>query len=195
MGGPNTHPTNPRWQPSAILKQPLNRHISAIVWSLLMKFGILAPIGPHTGRQIVKISNFSKTKMAAAAILKNHKNRDITAMDWPIFAKFGMIMQNGSLNRPDSWKNLNCQNPRWRTAAILKTVKSPYLRNRLTDFNEIWHRDVDWPPTGDRPLKYRFFKNQDGGGRHLEKPQKSRYHNNGLADLRKIWRDYAKWVS
>ena len=25
-----------------------------------------------------------------------------------------------------------------RTAAIVKTVKSPYLRNRLTDFDEIW---------------------------------------------------------
>jgi len=44
-----------------------------------MKFGALAQIGPYRG-QIVKISNFSKTKMAAAAILKNHKNRDITAM-------------------------------------------------------------------------------------------------------------------
>jgi len=50
---------------------------------------------------IVKISKFSKTKMAAAAILKNHKNRDITTTDCQIFAKFGMIMQNKSLNRPD----------------------------------------------------------------------------------------------
>jgi len=31
--------------------------------------------------QTIEISNFSKTKMAAAAILKNHKNRNITAMD------------------------------------------------------------------------------------------------------------------
>jgi len=44
--------------------------------------------------QMVKISNLSKTKMAAAAILKNHKNRDITAMHRPIFAKFGTIMQS-----------------------------------------------------------------------------------------------------
>jgi len=36
---------------------------------------------PHTGGKIVKISKFSKNKMAAAAILKDHKNRDITAMD------------------------------------------------------------------------------------------------------------------
>jgi len=62
-------------------------------------------------------------------------------------------MQNGSLNRPDGRKNLNFQNPRWRTAAILKTDKSPYLRNRLTDFDEIWHDDADWPPTKDKPLK------------------------------------------
>jgi len=69
-------------------------------------------------------------------------------------------------------KNLNFQNPRWRTAANMKTVKSPYLRNRLTDFDEIWHGDADWPPTGDTQLKFRI-KKHDGGGRHLEKPHKS----------------------
>jgi len=37
-------------------------------------------LAPYRG-QTVKISNFSKTKMAAAAIVKNHKNRDITAAD------------------------------------------------------------------------------------------------------------------
>jgi len=43
----------------------------------------------------------------------------------------------------------------------MKTVKSPYLRNRLTDFDEIWHGDADWPPTGDTPLKFPiFFKNK-----------------------------------
>jgi len=34
-----------------------------------MKFGTVMQIGPYGG-QTVKISNFSKTKMAAAAILK-----------------------------------------------------------------------------------------------------------------------------
>jgi len=42
-----------------------------------------------------------------------------------------------------SLKNVNFQNPRWRMAAILKTVKSLYLRNRLTDFAEIWHGEAD----------------------------------------------------
>jgi len=53
-------------------------------------------------------------------------------------------------------------------AAILKNVKSPYLRNRLTDFHEIWHDDEYLPPTADRPLKFRIFEIQDGGSRHLE---------------------------
>jgi len=48
----------------------------------------------------------------------------------------------------------NLTNPRWRTAAILKTVKSPYLCNRLTDFDEIWRDDAYWPPTAERSLKF-----------------------------------------
>jgi len=39
-------------------------------------------------------------------------------------------------------KKLNFTNPRWRTAVILKTVKSLYLYNRLTDFDEIWLDDA-----------------------------------------------------
>jgi len=31
VGGPNRRPTNPRWRTAAILKKPLNRHISATV--------------------------------------------------------------------------------------------------------------------------------------------------------------------
>jgi len=39
-----------------------------------------------------------------------------------------------------------------------KTVKSPYLCNRLTDFDEIWHADADWPPTGGISLKFSIFQ-------------------------------------
>jgi len=28
-----------------------------------------------------------------------------------------------------------------------KNVKSPYFRNRLTAFDEIWHGDTHWPLT------------------------------------------------
>jgi len=53
-------------------------------------------------------------------------------------------------------------------AAILKTVKSPYLSNRLIDFDEIWHADADFPPTGNRLLKFLIFqKKNNGGGRYL----------------------------
>ena len=79
----------------------------------------------------------------------------------------------------------------------MKTVKSPYLRNRLTDFDETWHGDADWPPDRGHTVKISNFfkKKQDGGGRHLEKQHKSRYRNNGLAGLHEIWHDYAKSVS
>ena len=41
-----------------------------------------------------------------------------------------------------------------------RTVKSPYLCNPLTNFDEIWYSDAHWPLTADLPLKFRiFFKN------------------------------------
>jgi len=40
-----------------------------------------------------------------------------------------------------------------------------------------------------------FLKIQNGGGRHLEKSQKSQYLCNGLTDLYEIWYAGAKWVS
>jgi len=90
---------------------------------------------------------------------------------------------------------LTYTNPRWRTAAILKTVKSPYLCNRLNDFDEMWHDDAHWPPTADRPLKFWIFENS----RWLQPPswksQKSRYFRNYLTDLYEIWYADAKWVS
>ena len=54
-------------------------------------------------------------------------------------------------------KYLNFKLPRWRTAAILKMIKSSYLCNRLTDFDEIWHGDAYVPLTADRPLKCQIF--------------------------------------
>ena len=58
--GPNTRSTNPKWRTAAILKKrPLNRHISATVWPILMKFGTMT-----------YISIFWKSKMAANTFLK-----------------------------------------------------------------------------------------------------------------------------
>jgi len=64
-------------------------------------------------------------------------------------------------------KNSNFTNPRWRTDAILKTVKSPYLCNRLIDFDEIWHDDAHCPLQRKGRLNFEFLKIQDGGSRHL----------------------------
>jgi len=53
-------------------------------------------------------------------------------------------------------------NPRWRTAAILKKPsnrESPYLCDRSTDFDEIWHDDVHLPLAADEPLKVEIFEN------------------------------------
>jgi len=41
---------------------------------------------------------------------------------------------------------------------------------------------------------FAFLKIQNGGGRHLEKSQKSRYLRNGMTDLYKIWYADAKYV-
>jgi len=79
---------------------------------------------------------------------------------------------------------------------LKKTVKSLYLCDRSTDFDELWRNDAHWPLPADQSLKFRILKIQHGGGRHLEKSQKkSRYLRNGLTDLHEIWHAYAKWAS
>ena len=82
--------------------------------------------------------------------------------------------------------NRRLTNPRWRTAAILKTVKSPYLCNRLTNFDEIWHGDAHWPITVDRPLKFRIFENPRCRPPPSSKSQKSRY-------LSMVWPIFTKF--
>jgi len=50
----------------------------------------------------------------------------------------------------------------------LNNIKLPYLCSRLTDFYEIWQGDAYWLLSANQPLKFRIFKIQDGGGRHLK---------------------------
>jgi len=64
--------------------------------------------------------------------------------------------------------NTRPTDPGWPTDTLLKAVKSPYLRNRFTDFDEIWHGDAHWLTTGDKSLKFEFLIIQGGGGRQLE---------------------------
>ena len=43
---PISHPTNPIWRTAAIFKKTYNRHTSATVWRILLKFGMVTHIGP-----------------------------------------------------------------------------------------------------------------------------------------------------
>ena len=84
--------------------------------------------------------------MAAAAILKKSQKLRFSQLRFDLSLRnLIMLMQNGRLNLADRLRILNFTNPRWRTAAILKTVKLPYLCNRFTDFDEIWHGDAHCP--------------------------------------------------
>jgi len=51
----------------------------------------------------------------------------------------------------------------------LKIVKSPYISEKLSDFNEIWYTASDIEPSYSHVTKkMNFFGIQDGGNRHLE---------------------------
>jgi len=41
----------------------------------------------------------------------------------------------------------------------LKTVKAPYLCNRLTDFDEMWHGDACWSSASEVKFKFLIFDN------------------------------------
>jgi len=94
--------------------------------------------------------------------------------------------------------NVRPRNPRWRSAAIWKTLNchiSVTVRPILMKPNEMWHDDAHWPPTADRPLKFRIFENPRWRRPPSWKSQNSRYLNNGLTNLHEIWYDGAEWVS
>jgi len=49
-----------------------------------------------------------------------------------------------------------------------ENIKSLYLCNRLTDFDEVWHDDVYQPLAADDRCNFEFLKIQDGGRCLLE---------------------------
>ena len=122
----------------------------------------------------VKILNFWKFKMAAAAILKITKiaispQRLHRSLRYLVrWCKIGLLTAV-------TIKNFEFHKSKMADGRHLKTVKSPYLCNRLTDFDEIWHGDADWPSTGERPLKYRIFQKPRWRLPPSWKSQKSRY--------------------
>jgi len=184
VGGPNRRPTNPRWRTAAILKK--NRF-----WWDLVQWRILASYSGFT----FKISNFWKSKIASAAILKIRKISISPERFHRSLRNLVRWCKMGFLTAPAVKKNSNITNPRWRTAAILKTVKSPYLCNRLTDFDEIWHDDVHGLFTSDRPLKISNFWKSNMSAATILKITKIAISPQGLTDLYEIWYADEKWVS
>jgi len=58
-------------------------------------------------------------------------------------------------------KTANFKNSRWQMAAILKIVKSPYLSEKSSDFDDIWYTTSDIEPklhSHDRKMKFLEFK-------------------------------------
>jgi len=117
---------------------------------------------PRTGGRSLKFPIFQKTKITISQQWIDRSSRNLARLCKMCFLTVQRV------------ENLNFQNPRWRTTAILKTVKSPYLRNSLTDVDEIWHSDADWPPTGDRPSKISNFSKTKMAAAAILKNHKNR---------------------
>jgi len=65
--------------------------------------------------------------------------------------------------------------------------KLPYLLNRLTDLDKIWHSNASGPYTPDRALEITVFTIQDGRQPPFLKIKQSPYLRNHLIDFDKIW--------
>jgi len=106
---------------------------------------------PHLGDQICQKPQFFK---------RNVQNIEICILS-KLLHRFqpNFAQQKRPPSAHRGWSKYGLTNPRWRTAAILKTAKSPYLSNRSTEFNEIWHVVASWPTTRYRPITFRGFEN------------------------------------
>jgi len=152
----NLNLKNSRWLTAAILKTVKSSYLC----NRLIDFNEIWHNDAYstcTADRPLKFPIWGKSKMAATML-------KITKI--AIFPqRFDRFLRNlvrwckmGLLTAP-TVKNLNFKNPRWRTDTILKTVKSPYLCNLLTDFDEIWHSDACWSPAPDVKFKFLIFDN------------------------------------
>ena len=86
-----------------------------------------------------------KFKMAVAAIL----NIGFLTLTHRLIFRFRRNFVRRSTmacRRGPHDKNCKFLKPRWRTAAILKIVKSPYLSEKLSDFDEIQYTTANGEP-------------------------------------------------
>jgi len=87
--------TNPRWQwlPSLKIERSQYLRNGLTNFDEIWHGSVSRPSRPP---QLIKIWEFSKSKMAVAAILEKSKDHNISAMDWQILVKFGTVMHLGS---------------------------------------------------------------------------------------------------
>ena len=174
---------NPRRQRPSFWK-PLNCHISATVWLILMKSGTIMHISP-TREKTFKISNFWKSKMVMA-ISQQQIERSLQKI-WHDYTKWVSYCQDH--------KNLNFQNPRWRRPPFWKPLNrhiSTTIWPILMKFGTLMHiRSIQ----GRESLKFWIFENPRWLWPPSWKSQKSQYLSNELTDLHEIWHDGAECAS
>jgi len=94
--------------------------VSAAVWPIMMKFGMIMHLSYHNLTGIQKLKNFKRRR--TAAILKIEKSRYLRKR----LANFDKFCTMTYISLPEliSWsKNETFKHPRWQTASILKNVK------------------------------------------------------------------------
>ena len=181
----NSNFTNPRWRTAAMLKT-VN---SPYLYNRLTDFDEIwqnDAYWPPSAERPLKFRIFENLRWRQPPSWKTRFDRSLRNLGrW---CKMGLLT-------PLTVEKFDFHKSKMRTAAILKTVKSPYLCNRLTDFDEIWHDDAYWPSTAERPLKFWIFENLKWRQPPSGKSQKSWYLRNGLTDHYEIWYADANWVS
>jgi len=122
----------------------LNRHISVKNRPILIKFGTLHQILNPMTVTWQKIEIF-KIKDGAGRHLENRFFSHL--INW--LSDFSEILYEEAERHVDKGymtKTVNFLNVRWRTADILKIVKSLYLSEELSDFDEIRYTTANGEP-------------------------------------------------
>ena len=122
---------NPRWRRLPSWKSQ-NRDISATVWPIFAKFGMMMQNGCHKRPDRLKFV-FQKSKMADGRHFENICNR-LRDFDEIWYGDACWLL---TAERPLKFRI--SENPRWRQPPSWKSQKSRYLRDGLTDLYEIWY--------------------------------------------------------
>jgi len=134
--------TYPRWRTDAIFKIVKSPYLSEKSSDFDEIWYTASDIEPGYSHW-PKIAIF-EIQDGGGCHLENRLFGHYSLTDCPISANFSMRKQNGMLTKATGQK---MQILRWRTAAILKIVKSPYLSEKLSDFDEIWYTTSDIEPS------------------------------------------------